>query len=125
MKSEPFVRSIAEKLGTDIVLPLDVRESGQFGQLFDSIRQIWGQVDICLHSIPFARRTISMRVSWIVRATGSSPRWTSRSIPSFAWCAVPRRWSEKVVERYNIMGPVKATLAGECRLLGAKFGRAF
>ena len=37
-KAEKHVRPLAEKLGTDILLPLDVREDGQYGQLFDRIR---------------------------------------------------------------------------------------
>jgi len=52
-KAEPYVRPIAEKLETDIILPLDVGEPGQFGQLFDNIRRRWGRVDICVHSIAF------------------------------------------------------------------------
>ncbi len=49
-----FVRPLAETLATDIVLPLDEREDGEFGRLFDEIRHRWGQVvDICLHSIAF------------------------------------------------------------------------
>jgi enoyl-[acyl-carrier protein] reductase I len=55
-KAEKHVRPLAEKLGTDIRLPLDVREDGQYGQLFDRIRQIWGRIDICLHSIAFCPR---------------------------------------------------------------------
>src|SRR5208337_1936337 len=52
-QAERLVRSLAEELGTDIVLPFDVFGDGHFGQLFDSIRQVWGRVDICLHSIAF------------------------------------------------------------------------
>ncbi len=37
-KAEKHVRPLAEKLGTDILLPCDVCEDGQYGQLFDRIR---------------------------------------------------------------------------------------
>jgi len=55
-KAEPFVRPLAEELGADLVLPLDVTKDGQFGALFDSIRQHWGRIDICVHSIAFCPR---------------------------------------------------------------------
>jgi enoyl-[acyl-carrier protein] reductase I len=98
MKSEPFVRPIAEKLGTDIVLPLNVRESGQFGQLFDSIRQIWGQVDICLHSIPVCpkddlhARVVDCSRDGFITAMDISVYSFIRMVRRAAPLA-PRRWS--------------------------------
>jgi enoyl-[acyl-carrier protein] reductase I len=90
-KAEPYVRPIADKLGTDIILPLDVRDIGQLDQLFDTIRQIWGHIDICLHSIAFCPKDDLHAASSIAPATASSPPWISRSIPSSAWCAALSR----------------------------------
>ena len=136
MKAEPFVRPIAEKLGTDIVLPLDVRESGQFGQLFDSIRQIWGQVDICLHSIAIcpkddlhARVVDCSRHGFITAmdiSVYSFIRMVRRAEPLMrdggTCMTVSFFGSEKVVEHYNIMGPVKAALESATRYMAAELG---
>jgi enoyl-[acyl-carrier protein] reductase I len=135
-KAEPFVRPIAEKLGTDIVLPLDVRESGQFGQLFDSIRQIWGQVDICLHSIAFCpkddlhSRVVDCSRDGFITAMDISVysfiRMVRRAEPLMrdggTCMTVSFFGSEKVVEHYNVMGPVKAALESATRYMAAELG---
>jgi enoyl-[acyl-carrier protein] reductase I len=135
-KAEPFVRPIAEKLGTDIVLPLDVRENGQFGQLFDSIRQIWGQVDICLHSIAFCpkddlhSRVVDCSRDGFITAMDISVysfiRMVRRDEPLMrdggTCMTVSFFGSEKVVEHYNIMGPVKAALEAATRYMAAELG---
>lgn len=135
-KAEPFVRPIAEKLETDIVLPLDVREDGQFGQLFDSIRQLWGQVDICLHSIAFCpKQDLQSRVVDCSRngfmtamdiSVYSFIRMVRRAEPLMAaggaCMTVSFLGSEKVVEHYNIMGPVKAALESVTRYMAAELG---
>jgi enoyl-[acyl-carrier protein] reductase I len=136
VKAEPFVRPIAEKLETDIVLPLDVREDGQFGQLFDSIRRRWGKVDICLHSIAFCPKQdlhshvvdcsrngfiIAMDIS--VYSFIRMVRRAEPLMPAGGACmTVSFLGSEKVVEHYNIMGPVKAALESVTRYMAAELG---
>ena len=135
-KAEPFVRPIAEELGADIVLPLDVREDGQCGQLFDSIRQAWGRVDICLHSIAFcpkedlhARVTDCSREGFVtamdisVHSFIRMVRRAERLMPTGGTCmTVSFLGSEKVVAHYNIMGPVKAALESATRYMAAELG---
>jgi enoyl-[acyl-carrier protein] reductase I len=59
-KTEAFVRPIAEKLGTDILLPLDVREQGQFGRLSTPFGAFGAaSTSACIPS-PFARNRICM-----------------------------------------------------------------
>src|SRR5512138_319155 len=53
-KAEPYVRPLAEKLGSPIVVPCDVREPGQLEGVFDRVRQRWGRLDFVLHSIAWA-----------------------------------------------------------------------
>jgi len=89
-KAERFVRPIAEGLGADIILPLDVREDAQYAQLFDRIGADWGQVDICLHG------GTCMTISYL--------------------------GADRVVEHYNIMGPVKAALESATRYMAAELG---
>lgn len=52
-KAEPFVRPVAESLGADIILPLDVTDDQQYADLFTKIGEAWGSLDICLHSVAY------------------------------------------------------------------------
>ena len=135
-KAEQHVRPLAEKLGTDIILPLDVREDGQYAQLFDRIRQIWGHVDICLHSIAFCpREDLHGRVVDCSR----NGFITAMDISVYSFIRMVRRaeplmrhggscmtvsffGAEKVVENYNIMGPAKAALESVTRYMAAELG---
>lgn len=135
-KAEPHVRPLAERLGAEIVLPLDVREDGQFSRLFDAIRQTWGGIDICLHSIAFCPRedlhsrvidcsrhgfmtAMDISVYSFVRMV----RGAERLMPQGGTCmTVSFYGSEKVVDRYNIMGPVKAALESVTRYMAAELG---
>jgi enoyl-[acyl-carrier protein] reductase I len=135
-KAESYVRPLAEKLEADIVLPLDVREDGQFGHLFDSIRRTWGQVDICLHSIAFCpkqdlqSRVVDCSHDGFVTAMDISVysfiRMVRRAEPLMPGGGVCMTVSffgaEKVVEHYNIMGPVKAALESATRYMAADLG---
>ncbi len=135
-KAERFVRPLADKLGAEIVLPLDVRADAQFGQVFDAIRRTWGGIDICLHSIAFCpREDLHARVvdcshSGFVTAMDISVysflqmvRRAEPLMPRGGTCmTVSFYGSEKVVENYNIMGPVKAALESVTRYMAAELG---
>jgi enoyl-[acyl-carrier protein] reductase I len=135
-KAEPFVRPIAEKLETDIVLPLDVREDQQFGRLFDDIRRHWNKIDICLHSIAFCPKqdlqchVVDCSRDGFVTAMEISVysfiRMVRQAEPLMsdggACMTVSFLGSEKVVENYNIMGPVKAALEAVTRYMAAELG---
>lgn len=135
-KAEAFVRPLAEQLGTDIVLPLDVREDGQFGTLFDSIRRTWGSIDICLHSIAFCpkqdlhARVVDCSRDGFVTAMDISVysfiRMVRRAAPLMSAGGVCMTVSflgaERVVEHYNIMGPVKSALESVTRSMAVDLG---
>jgi enoyl-[acyl-carrier protein] reductase I len=135
-RAEPFVRPLAEKLGAEIILPLDVQVNGQFSKLFDSIRQIWGRVDICLHSIAYCpREDLHSRVVDTSRAGFAAAmdisvhsfirmvRQAEPLMPGGGTCmTVTFYGSEKVVENYNVMGPVKAALESVTRYMAAELG---
>jgi enoyl-[acyl-carrier protein] reductase I len=53
-KAEPFVRPLAEQLGSSIVVACDVREPGQLESVFAAISRQWGRLDFVLHSIAYA-----------------------------------------------------------------------
>jgi enoyl-[acyl-carrier protein] reductase I len=134
--AEPHVRPLATQLGAELVLPLDVRDDGQFAQLFAAIRERWGSIDICLHSIAFCpREDLHSRVvdcsragfgtamdisvhSFIRMVHGAAPL-----MPDGGTCmTVSFYGAEKVVDHYNIMGPVKAALEAVTRYMAAELG---
>jgi enoyl-[acyl-carrier protein] reductase I len=135
-KAERHVRPLAEALGAEIILPLDVTRDGQFSELFDRIRQQWGRIDICLHSIAFCpREDLHARVTDVSRAgfttamdvsVHSFIRMVRRAIPLMprggTCMTVSFYGAEKVVEHYNIMGPVKAALESVTRYMAAELG---
>ena len=135
-RAERFVRPLAEKLGAKIILPLDVQENGQFSRLFDQIRQVWGHVDICLHSIAFcpredlharvvdtSREGFAAAMDISVHSFIRMVRQAEPMMPHGGTCmTVSFYGAEKVVEHYNIMGPVKAALESVTRYMAAELG---
>lgn len=135
-KAEPFVRPLAESLGAHLILPCDVRESGQLEAVFGEIASAWGELDFVLHSIAFAPRedlhspvhqcspggfSLAMDVSchsFIRVARLASPLMRSGG----CLLTVTFYGSERVVESYNLMGPVKAALESTVRYLAAELG---
>ena len=135
-KAEPHVRPLAEALQAPLILPCDVREPGQLEAVFDAIRATWGRLDFLLHSIAYCPQddlhgrvvdcsaegfAIAMGVSchsFIRMAKLAEPLMTDGG------CLLTATFygSEKVVENYNIMGPVKAALEASVRYMAAELG---
>lgn len=53
-KAEPYVRPLAEGLGSTIIMPCDVHDDAQIDTLFATIQQKWGHLDFLIHSIAYA-----------------------------------------------------------------------
>ena len=132
-RAEPHVRPLAEALDASIILPCDVREPGQLEAVFAEIEREWGQLDFVLHSIAFAPRedlhapltdssaegfAMAMDVSchsFIRMARLARPLMKQGG----ALITVSFFGAERVVENYNLMGPVKAALEASVRYLAA------
>lgn len=136
VKAEPYVRPVAESLGADIIAPLDVRDDDQYAQLFDQVDAKWGEIDVCLHSVAFCPKAdLHARVVDCSREGFATAMDISvYSFTRMVRCAEPLMHSggtcmtisylgaDKVVEHYNIMGPVKAALESTTRYLAAELG---
>lgn len=123
-KSERFVRPVAEKLAADMILPLDVRRDEQFGALTEAIGRRWERINICLHAVAFCPKAdlrapvtgcsrdgfaVAMDIS--VYSFIRLVRETAPVMSAGGACmTVSFLGAEKVIEHYNIMGPVKAAL---------------
>ncbi|KAE8759217.1 enoyl-ACP reductase FabI [Paraburkholderia madseniana] len=132
-KAEPFVRPVAQTLGSRIVLPCDVRTPGQLEAVFERIAKDWGRLDFVLHSIAFAPAgdlhasladcsaegfALAMDVSchsFIRMARLALPLMTDGG----SLMTVSFYGAERAVEHYNVMGPVKAALESSVRYLAA------
>jgi enoyl-[acyl-carrier protein] reductase I len=135
-KSEPYVRPLAEQLQAGLILPLDVERPGQLEAVFDRIRAEWGGLDFVIHSIAFApRQDLHGRVvdcslagfqqamqvscySFIEMARLAEPLIA----PGGALLTMSYYGADKVVNNYNVMGPVKAALEATTRYLAAELG---
>ena len=135
-KAEPHVSPLADTLGATVLLPCDVREPGQLEAVFDAIRTSWGTLDFVLHSIAFApKEDLHSRVvdcsrdgfmlamdvschSFVRVAKLAEPLMTKGGCLQ----TVSFYGSEKVVEHYNLMGPVKAALESVTRYMAAELG---
>ena len=135
-KAEPHVRPLAEELGAEIILPLDVSQPGQLEAVFDEITARWGRLDTLLHSIAFAPRddlhgrvvdcsaegfTMAMDVS--VHSFLRMIRLAEPLMHEGGTClTVSYFGSVRVVKDYNMMGPVKAALESAVRYTAAELG---
>jgi enoyl-[acyl-carrier protein] reductase I len=135
-KAEPYVRPLAQELGAEIVLPLDVTRPGQTEAVFAEIAERWGRLDTLLHSIAFAPKAdlqgrvidcsaegfgIAMDIS--VHSFLRMIRLAEPLMPEGGTCmAMSFFGSSRVVRHYNIMGPVKAALESAVRYAAAELG---
>lgn len=135
-KAEPYVRPLAEALGAQIIQACDVRVEGQLEAVFDRIDRQWGRLDFLLHAIAFAPRhdlhgrlvdasadgfAMAMDVSchsFLRMARLAEPLMSNGG----ALLTVTFYGSARVVERYNLMGPVKAALESAVRYVAAELG---
>lgn len=135
-KAERFVRPLAEGLGAEIAMPLDVDQPGQMEAVFERIGAQWGRLDFVIHSIAFAPRDDlhGRVVDCSAEGFGQAMRVSAWSFLRMAKLAEPLMTeggalvtmsyygADKVVDHYNLMGPVKAALEACVRYTAAELG---
>ena len=135
-KAEPHVRPLAERINASIIEPLDVQRPGSLEAVFEKISKKWGRLDTLIHSIAFCPkddlhgRVVDCSQAGFATAMDVSVHSFLRMIrlaeplmPDGGTClAVTFYGAEKVVEHYNIMGPVKAALEAVTRYAAAEMG---
>jgi enoyl-[acyl-carrier protein] reductase I len=135
-KSEKYVRPLAEQIQANLIMPLNVEHPGELEAAFSQIRAEWGGLDFLIHSIAFAPRDdLHGRVvdcsfagfqqamhiscySFIEMARLAEPLMTQGG----AILTMSYHGADKVVNHYNVMGPVKAALQATVRYLSAELG---
>lgn len=135
-RSMPFVAPVAKAVQPRLLLPLEVEDNGSLEKVFDQIGNTFGCLDFLLHSIAFCPKAdLHGRVTDCSR--DGFARAMDISVHSFIRMArlaeplmksggclltVSYYGAEKVVDHYNIMGPVKSALEGTVRYLAAELG---
>ncbi len=135
-KAKSFIDPIAAELKPSIYTHCDVTNHEHLVDLFAEISKTWGQIDIVIHSIAFAPKQdlqgqlvacskegflLAMDISchsFIRMANLAKPLMKDGG----ALFAMSFYGAEKVVEHYNLMGPVKAALEASVRYMAAELG---
>jgi enoyl-[acyl-carrier protein] reductase I len=135
-RAKRFVEPCAEAVGAAILEPCDVTRDGQLEAVYERVAREWGRLDFVLHSIAFAPmddlhgRVVDCSKEGFLLAMDVSVH----SFIRMARLAEPLMdrggalqtmsyfGSQKVIENYNIMGPVKSALESVARYLAAELG---
>ncbi len=136
-KAKRFVEPVATALDAPIFLPMDVQIDDQVDGVFQAIEKEWGRLDFLLHSIAFCPKddlhgrvtdcsregfamAMDISVHSLIRlARRAEPLMTEGgSILTMSYYG-----AEKVVDNYNVMGPVKSALEGTVRYMAAELGQ--
>ncbi len=132
----PHVRPQAEAVGAELLMPLDVTQEAEMDALFDAIAKRWGGLDFLLHSIAYCPRVdlhgrvVDCSAEGFAQAMDVSChsflRMARRAEPLMqeggSLITVSYYGAEKVVDNYNIMGPVKAALEAATRHTAVELG---
>src|ERR1700748_1883948 len=135
-KAKKHVQPLARALEAPLFMPLDVTVEGQTEQMFERIKNEWGQLDFLLHSIAFSpKEALHGRVIDVQRdgflKTMDVSCWSFMRMAHLAEPLMKRGGtmftmtyygSQMVVQNYNIMGVAKAALEAAVRYIAAEVG---
>ncbi len=135
-KAKTHVEPLARQVEAAIVMPLDMRISGQLEAVFDRISEEWGRLDFVIHSIAFSpKEALQGRVVDVPRegflSTMEISCWSFIRMAHLAeplmtnggtLFTMSYHGSQVVVENYNIMGVAKAALECAVRYMAAELG---
>jgi len=135
-KSKGWVEPLAASIDATQLMPLDVEQPGQLESVFERIAREWGRLDILVHSIAWApkddlqggllncsapgfARAMDVSCHSFIRMARLAAPLMSEGGTMFA---MSYYGAQKVVDNYNVMGPVKAALEASCRYLAFELG---
>ena len=137
-KTKKYIEPLADQIDSTLLMPLDVAQPGQMQAVFEKIEAEWGVLDFVIHSIAFAPKDDlhgrivdcssagflqSMQISchsFIEMAHYAEPLMKNGG----ALITMSYHGADKVVENYNMMGPVKAALESSVRYMAKELGDA-
>lgn len=137
-KTKQFVEPLLKTTPAEIFMELDVTNDNHIKALFDTIKAKWGSLDFLIHSIAFAPkedlqgRIVDASKAGFLLATeiscysliqlakqAENLMTNGGSIMTMTYYG-----SEKVIQNYSIMGPIKAALEAVVRYMAVDLGRS-
>ncbi|MBE9146636.1 enoyl-ACP reductase FabI [Planktothrix mougeotii] len=133
---EKKVKELVDPLNPSLFLPCDVQNDAQIEELFTTIRDQWGRIDILIHCLAFAgKEELSGDFSNVSRAGFTRALDISAySLVQLSAAAKPLMTQGgsivtltylggvRVIPNYNVMGIAKAALEMNVRYLAAELG---
>jgi enoyl-[acyl-carrier protein] reductase I len=135
---EKGVRELAASVGSDVVVPCDVRSDEDLDRAFADVAAGLGGLDLMVHSIAFAQ---AHDLQGRFADTARDDFWLALDVSAYSLVAMAKRaeplmqargggsivtltylGGERAVPRYNVMGVAKAALDASVRYLAADLG---
>ena len=132
------VQKLAEDLESNITIPCDVASDEQISNVFDTLREHWGYLDIIVHSVAYAPKeeldgdyldnvtregfALAHEISsysFAALAKGGRPLMKDRN---GALLTLTYIGSIRTIPNYNIMGLAKASLEANVRYMAESVG---
>jgi enoyl-[acyl-carrier protein] reductase I len=131
------VGPLAERVGSDILIPCDVAEGASIDAAFDALRERWDRLDFLVHAIGFSDKN-ELRGRYL--ETSLDNFLMTMNVSVFSFTAVMQRavpmmteggsaltlsyyGAEKVMPHYNVMGLAKSALETSVKYLAEDLGR--
>ena len=135
-KARPYVEPLAQELQAPIFLPCDVQDDVQVDGLFAAIRERRGRLDFALHAVAFApeagppgpaNRLIARGIHdgdghFLPLVHSADAVAEPLMTDGGALLTLTFAGAERVVQNYDLMGPVKAVLECAMRYLAYELG---
>ena len=134
---ERSVRKLADELGVETCLPLDVTRAEQLDEFAEALGKHFGSLDCIVHAIAFAPRE---ELTGSFLDTSREGYQVAQEVSAYSLTAIARRaiplmegrdgsivtltyvGAERVVPNYNVMGVAKASLEASVRYLAHDLG---
>lgn len=136
-KTKSYISPLVDRVNAPIFMPLDVTNESQLDELFKTIETKWGKLDFILHSIAFAPQQDLQNPLIDSSAEGfkiamdischSLVRLCKQALPLMkdggSILTMSYYGADKVIDNYNLMGPVKAALESSVKYLAKDLGK--
>jgi len=130
------VKPLAQKLGSNLVLPCDVSDEKSVDSVFDALSQEWGSLDFLVHAIAFSdkdelkgRYADTSRENFVQTMliscysfTDMARRAAQLMTNGGALITLTYGGATRVMPNYNVMGVAKAALESSVRYLASDYG---
>ena len=133
---EKRVRPLAEKVGSNIIIPCDVSSDEAIEETFKLLKEKWDTIDFIVHAIAYSDKE-ELKGEYV--DTTRENFYKTMDISVYSFTAIAKKASqmmpnggsmitltyygaEKVMPHYNVMGVAKAALESSVRYLAADLG---